>query len=167
MILTVTITMHQSAESEGLRFDSSWVLSIFFLSHARDETKKQNIFLWLQFSLTMSPHCGSLLSMVTGHFIGLLQLIIAIDYIISLTNPVYKNCHEAANWKQPWVCLLAISRKNPPIWRTNDNKWSSDAYNMRQMKELSIFARLTANFMFVWFIITSKGKLNITLYWWR
>ena len=47
----------------------------------------------------MSPHCGSLLSMVTGHFIGLLQLIIAIDYIMSLTNPVYKNCHEAANFE--------------------------------------------------------------------
>ena len=139
----------------------------FFLCPTLVTRRKKNIFLWLQFSLTMSPHCGSLLSMVTGHFIGLLQLIIAIDYIISLTNPVYKNCHEAANWKQPWVCLLAISRKNPPIWRRNDNKWSSDAYNMRQMKELSIFARLAANFMFVWFIITSKGKLNITLYWWR
>ena len=36
--------------------------------------------------------------------------------------------------KQPLVCLLAIFRKNPPIWRTNGNKWSSDAYNMRQIK---------------------------------
>ena len=61
--------------------------------------KKQNIFLWLQFSLTMSPHCGRPLSMVTVHFIGLLQLIIAVDYIISLTNPVYKNCHEATNFE--------------------------------------------------------------------
>ena len=169
---------------------SSWGLRIFCLSHACDKTKKQNIFLWLQFSLTMSSHCGSTLSMVTRHFIGLLQIIIAIDYIISLSNPVYINCQEAANFefffflslniqkvlsfsqiaiafftfsyktrflgnfvkltfesiclnskhvlfgcrKQPLVCLLAIFRKSPPIWRTNGNKWSSDAYNMRQIK---------------------------------
>ena len=31
---------HRSAESEGLRFDSSWGLRIFSLSHARDKTKK-------------------------------------------------------------------------------------------------------------------------------
>ena len=100
MILTVTIiTIHRSAESKGLRFDSSWGLRIFCLSHARDKTKKQNIFLWLQFSLTMSSHCGSTLSMVTRHFIGLLQIIIAIDYIISLSNPVYINCQEAANFE--------------------------------------------------------------------
>ena len=31
---------HRSAESESLRFDSSWGLKIFSLSHARDKTKK-------------------------------------------------------------------------------------------------------------------------------
>ena len=31
---------HRSAESEGLRFDFSWILRIFSLSHARDKTKK-------------------------------------------------------------------------------------------------------------------------------
>ena len=31
---------HRSAVSEGLRFDSSWGLRIFSLSHARDKTKK-------------------------------------------------------------------------------------------------------------------------------
>ena len=36
---------HRSAESEGLRFDFSWILKIFYLSHARDKTKK-NIFLY-------------------------------------------------------------------------------------------------------------------------
>ena len=30
----------RSAESEGLRFDSSWGLRIFALSHARDKAKK-------------------------------------------------------------------------------------------------------------------------------
>ena len=35
---------HRSAESEGLRFDSSWELRIFSLSHAGDKTK--NIFLY-------------------------------------------------------------------------------------------------------------------------
>ena len=98
MILTVTITMHQSADSEGLRFDSSWALSIFFCPTLVTR-RKQNIFLWLQFSLTMSSHCGRPLSMVTRHFKGLLQLITAIDYIISLTNPVYKNCQEATNFE--------------------------------------------------------------------
>ena len=111
MILTVTIiTIHRSAESEGLRFDSSWGLRIFCLSHARDETKKQNIFLWLQFSLTMSSHCGSTLSMVTRHFIGLLQIIIAIDYIISLSNPVYINCQEAANFEFCFVLSLNMQK---------------------------------------------------------
>ena len=33
-----------SAESEGLRFDSSWGLRIFSLSHARDKTKKTSFF---------------------------------------------------------------------------------------------------------------------------
>ena len=31
---------HRSAESAGLRFDSSWGLRIFSWSHARDKTKK-------------------------------------------------------------------------------------------------------------------------------
>ena len=31
---------HRSAESEGLRLDSSWGLRIFSLSHASDKTKK-------------------------------------------------------------------------------------------------------------------------------
>ena len=34
---------HRSAESEGLRFDSSWGLRIFSLSYASDKTK--NLFL--------------------------------------------------------------------------------------------------------------------------
>ena len=34
----------RSAKSEGLRYDSSWGLRIFSLSHARDKTK--NIFLY-------------------------------------------------------------------------------------------------------------------------
>ena len=35
---------HRSAESEGLRFDSSWVFRLFSLTHACDKTK--NIFLY-------------------------------------------------------------------------------------------------------------------------
>ena len=31
---------HRSAESEGLRFDFSWILRKLSLSHARDKTKK-------------------------------------------------------------------------------------------------------------------------------
>ena len=38
-----SVVEHRSAESAGLRFDSSWGLRIFSLSHARDKTK--NIFL--------------------------------------------------------------------------------------------------------------------------
>ena len=37
-----SVVGHQSAESEGLRFDSPWGLRIFSLSHARSKTK--NIF---------------------------------------------------------------------------------------------------------------------------
>ena len=40
-----SIIEYWSAESEGLRFDSSWGLRIFSLSHARDKTKK--IFLYI------------------------------------------------------------------------------------------------------------------------
>ena len=39
-----SVVEHRSKESEGLRFDSSWGLRIFSLSHARDKTK--NIFLY-------------------------------------------------------------------------------------------------------------------------
>ena len=35
----VSVVDHRSAESEGLRFDFSWGLRIFSLSHARDKTK--------------------------------------------------------------------------------------------------------------------------------
>ena len=41
--LCSSVVEHRSAESEGLRVDSSWGLRIFSLSHARDKTK--NIFL--------------------------------------------------------------------------------------------------------------------------
>ena len=41
--LCSSVVEHQSAESEGLRVDSSWGFRIFSLSHARD--KKKNIFL--------------------------------------------------------------------------------------------------------------------------
>ena len=34
------VLQHRNAESEGLRFDSSWGLRIFSLSYARDKTKK-------------------------------------------------------------------------------------------------------------------------------
>ena len=39
--LCSSVVEHRSAESEGLRFDSSWELRIFSLSHARDKTKKK------------------------------------------------------------------------------------------------------------------------------
>ena len=35
------VLQHRNAESEGLRFDSSWGLRIFSLSYARDKTKKR------------------------------------------------------------------------------------------------------------------------------
>ena len=146
------------------------------LSCIQDKEPRNNwLCLRFQFFSTMSPHCGSLLSIV----IGLLQIIIAMDHIISLSNQVYKNFLEAGNmWsfdfilalniqkvlsftqiavaffshlavynsisrlgnfvkitfdssclnskhvlfgcsKQLLVCSLAISRKNPSIWRTN------------------------------------------------
>ena len=38
-----SVVEHWSAESEGLRFDSSWGLRIFSLSHAYDKTKNTKI----------------------------------------------------------------------------------------------------------------------------
>ena len=38
-----SVVEHRSAESEGLRLDSSWELRMFSLSHARNKT--ENIFL--------------------------------------------------------------------------------------------------------------------------
>ena len=40
-----SVVEHQSLESEGLRFDSSWGLRVFPLSHACDKMK--NIFLYV------------------------------------------------------------------------------------------------------------------------
>ena len=37
--LCSSVIEHHSAESKGLKFDSSWGLRIFSLSHARDKTK--------------------------------------------------------------------------------------------------------------------------------
>ena len=46
-----SVVEHWSAESEGLRFDSSWGLRIFSLSHAHDKTKFSSNFsnprLWI------------------------------------------------------------------------------------------------------------------------
>ena len=52
-----SVVEHRSAESEGLRFDSSWGLRIFSLSHARD--KKENIYLY--FFLYRAQNLPSLL----------------------------------------------------------------------------------------------------------
>ena len=47
---------HRSAESEGLRFHSSWGLGFYSLYHARDETKKTSFSISLPSSkLTISP----------------------------------------------------------------------------------------------------------------
>ena len=40
-----SVVEYRSAESEGLRFISSWGLIIFSLSHARDKTKNISLFL--------------------------------------------------------------------------------------------------------------------------
>ena len=39
-----SVVEHRSAETESLRFDSSWELRIVSLSHARDKTKKRILF---------------------------------------------------------------------------------------------------------------------------
>ena len=38
-VLVLILVEHRSAESKGLRFDSSWELRTFSLSHARNKTK--------------------------------------------------------------------------------------------------------------------------------
>ena len=40
-----SVVEYRSAESEGLRFISSWGPRIFSLSHARDKTKNISLFL--------------------------------------------------------------------------------------------------------------------------
>ena len=39
-----SVVEHRSAETESLRFDSTWELRIVSLSHARDKTKKRILF---------------------------------------------------------------------------------------------------------------------------
>ena len=54
---------HRSAESKGLRFDSSWGLRFFLLSHARDKTKKKSFFryhIFAQNTLSRFPSNDSL-----------------------------------------------------------------------------------------------------------
>ena len=47
---------HRSAESEGLRFDSSWGLKIFSLSHARNKTKKTSFSMLVNFGEIYNPN---------------------------------------------------------------------------------------------------------------
>ena len=54
-----SVVEHRNAESEGLRFDSSWGLRNFSLSHARDKTK--NILLYF-FTKLRTYHLSLLLS---------------------------------------------------------------------------------------------------------
>ena len=54
-----SVVEHRNAESEGLRFDSSWGLRNFSLSHARDKTK--NILLYF-FTKLRTYHLSLFLS---------------------------------------------------------------------------------------------------------
>ena len=48
------VAQHRSAESEGLRFNSSWELRSFSLSYACDETKNTFIYFFTEIKLTIS-----------------------------------------------------------------------------------------------------------------
>ena len=66
---------NRSAESEGLRFDSSWRLRTFSLSHARDKTK--NIFIHfftelITYFLTYSIYKGLIIPLLFSIFILIL-----------------------------------------------------------------------------------------------
>ena len=48
------VAQHRSAESEGLRFDSSWELRSFSLSYACDKTKNTFLYFFTEIKLTIS-----------------------------------------------------------------------------------------------------------------
>ena len=47
---------HRSAESKGLRFESSWVLTIVSLSHARGKTKNIFLYFFTELKTYYIPH---------------------------------------------------------------------------------------------------------------
>ena len=74
-------------ESEGLGFDSSWGLRIFYLSHTQDKTKKPSLFI----SLLSSKLIISLISVYKNYAINIadpnsMQDVCHMNFTIDLTH---------------------------------------------------------------------------------
>ena len=116
-----------------------FVKNIENVSCIKDKEARNNWWcLQLEFSSTMSPHCGSLLSMV----IGLLQIIITMDYIISLSNEVYKNYQEAGNILI-FDFILAITIRKSSQFRSNISSFFSHLALYNSIFRLGNFVKLT------------------------
>ena len=81
-LLFGSVEEHRDAESEGLRFDSSWGLRVFSLSHACDKTK--NIFPYF-FTKLKTYHLSHFIHVtvqifVRGHFLSDLFQVIKYDF---------------------------------------------------------------------------------------
>ena len=62
---------HRSKESEGLRVDSSWGLTLFSLSHAQDKTKKYLSLLLLPVVKKIQAHTELTSQLGSSHYVGL------------------------------------------------------------------------------------------------
>ena len=99
-----SVVEHRSAESEGLKFDSSRGLRILSLSHACDKTKKTSFFI----SLPSSKLTISLISTYK-------------HYAIDIADPssTQEACHEPRNRPRSlWShCDSVVTASERKIWR--------------------------------------------------
>ena len=76
-----SVVEHRSAVSEGLRFDSSWGLRIFSLSHARDKTNKNLSLHFNYFSVSQNKQV-----IFYSHYIKLILLVRSRQLDISIVS---------------------------------------------------------------------------------
>ena len=94
-----SVVEHRGAESEDLRFDCSWGLRIFSLSHVCDKMK--NIFLYFVTELTISVILFILPRLIFYFLTSLLDIVLTLRWEIA-----------------PWSFLRGVERVKEILWKT-------------------------------------------------
>ena len=94
-----SVVEHRRAESEDLRFDFSWGLRIFSLSHVCDKMK--NIFLYFVTELTISVILFILPRLIFYFLTSLLDIVSTLRWEIA-----------------PWSFLRGVERVKEILWKT-------------------------------------------------
>ena len=116
-----------SVESEGLRFDSSWGLRIFSLSHAPDKTKKH-----LSLILYRAQNSPFLLFLPTNRvnlwygegFVSLRKKIMFLTHLRNSSLIIY-SLQAYILWKNlPW-CVLALNQRSVSFFIPVLSSWNA------------------------------------------